>query len=42
MEVPPAFTADIPVGPSKELLVSQGPYNDKEMFLIWNCILFTK
>ena len=34
----PIFAADIPVGPGKRTLDSQGPYNDKVMFLILRCI----
>ena len=39
---PPLFTADILKGPSKRtLLVSQNPYGDQAMLLIWNCILLS-
>lgn len=38
MVVPPIFTADIPVSPSKKILAFLGFYSDKPMFLIWCCI----
>ena len=42
MMVPPILTADNPADPSKKkLLVYQGPYNDKAMFLIWGYILLS-
>ena len=39
MMVPPTFTANVPVVPSKEKSVFQGPYKNRPMFLIWGDIL---
>ena len=36
--VPPTFTADIPVGPSKRTLGFPGSYNDKAMF--WYGVMY--
>ena len=35
------ITADLSVGPSKKLSVSQGPYKDKATFLIWRYMLLS-
>ena len=39
MMVPPTFTTNVPVVPSKEKSVFQVPYKNRPMFLIWGDIL---